>query len=41
MKKHIEISLKEAVDNFTDFANNNINVEIINEIAATIAANEE
>ena len=37
MKKHIEISLKEAVDNFTDFANNNINVEIINEIAATIA----
>ena len=37
MKKYIEISLSETVDNFTEFANNTENIEVINEIAATIA----
>ncbi len=37
MKKYIEISLKDTVDNFTVFADNTKNIDVINEIAATIA----
>ncbi|MDP8203514.1 MAG: D-sedoheptulose 7-phosphate isomerase [Candidatus Tenebribacter mawsonii] len=37
MKKYIELSLKETMDNFATFARNKENVKVINEIAGIIA----